>query len=72
MADFALIHTVEKLADLTNQIFIYQSKDDPEVAFADAKKYKRDIPSAQLEVFEDRGHFIQESFPELIANIKAS
>ncbi len=72
LADFALIHTVEKLADLTNQIFIYQSKDDPEVAFADAKKYKRDIPSAQLEVFEDRGHFIQESFPELIANIKAS
>lgn len=70
LADFALNGTVEKLGTITDKVFLYQSKDDQEVAFADAEKYKRDIPSATLRAFEDRGHFIQEDFPELIRDIK--
>lgn len=70
LADFALSGTVEELANHTDKIFLYQSKDDPAVPFADVEKYKRDIPSATLVVFEDRGHFTQEEFPELIENIK--
>jgi predicted alpha/beta hydrolase family esterase len=69
LADFSLNGTVEKLGILTNNIFLYQSKDDPEVAFANVEKYKRDIPTATLREFEDRGHFTQENFPELIKDI---
>jgi predicted alpha/beta hydrolase family esterase len=72
LVDFALSSTVEKLAQYTDKIFLYQSKDDPEVPFADFEKYKRDIPTAIPVVFEDRGHFIRKDFPELIENIKKS
>jgi len=70
LADFALSSTVENISEKADKIFIYQSKDDPEVAFADAEKYKRDLPMAELIAFEDRGHFLQEDFPELIDKIK--
>ena len=33
--------------------------------------YKRDLPEIKLHIFEDRGHFNQESFPEIIKLIKA-
>ncbi len=71
LTDFALTGTVEKLANYTNNIFLYQSKDDVVVPFADALKYKRDVPSVILVQFEDRGHFLQEEFPEIIQNIKS-
>lgn len=70
LADFALSKTVEDVSSYTENIFLYQSTDDTAVAYEDVKKYKRDIPSATLVSFEDRGHFTQESFPELIENIK--
>ena len=70
LGDFALTSSVERLSHYTDQIFIYQSKDDVIVAYADALKYQRDLPSAQLISFEDRGHFNQEDFPELIERIK--
>ena len=70
LADFELKNTVEKLELYSDNIFIYQSKDDTAVAFEDAEKYKRDLPNAELVVFEDRDHFTQLEFPELIENIK--
>ncbi len=70
LADFALQKSVEDLSNCTNKIFLYQSKDDTAVAFADVEKYKRDLPLSTLQVFENRGHFTQETFPELINNIK--
>ncbi len=72
LADFELRGTVEKLSKYTDSIYIYHSKDDTTVAFADAEKYKRDLPCAELVVFENRGHFNQEEFPELIVNINKS
>ena len=69
LADFALQKTVEDLSKVTNKIFFYQSKDDDQVAFADVKKYMRDVPLAILRAFEDRGHFLQEEFPELVQDI---
>jgi len=72
LADFALCDKVGKLANLTKNIFLYQSKDDTAVPFADVEKYKRDIPAAKLMTFGDRGHFLQQNFPELIENIKKS
>ena len=51
-------------------IYIYHSTDDPIVDFEDAQKYKNVLPNAQLVQFDDRLHFIQDEFPEIIANIK--
>lgn len=71
LADFALTKTVEGLSQQTDKIFLYQSKDDTAVAFADVEKYQRDLPLATLRTFEDRGHFTTEHFPELFEDLKA-
>lgn len=69
LADFALNGTVEKVSKNADRIFLYQSKDDTAVAYEDVLKYKRDLPEAELVEFENRGHFTQEEFPELVKNI---
>lgn len=70
LADFTLTGTVEVVAEKAHKIFLYQSKEDTAVAYEDVLKYKRDLPSAELIVFEGRGHFTQEEFPELVKNIR--
>ncbi len=60
---------IEKQCD---NIFIYHSKDDDVVSFSEGLKYKKILPSAKFVKFEDRGHFLQEDFPEIIKNIKDS
>ncbi len=69
LSDFALKGPVSNIENIVKNIFIYQSKDDTEVSFHDAEKYKIDLQHATVLMFEDRGHFIQEQFPELIENI---
>ena len=51
------------------KIFLYHSKDDPVVPFSHAEKFMQYL-DAELLVFEDKGHFQVEEFPELLANIK--
>jgi hypothetical protein len=70
LADFALPKDLSKLTEQGGKIFIYQSKDDPLVPFVDSEKYKRALPTAETMIFEDKGHFRQTEFPELISNIK--
>ncbi|OGF72515.1 hypothetical protein A2W54_02925 [Candidatus Giovannonibacteria bacterium RIFCSPHIGHO2_02_43_13] len=65
LADFKLPRNLIKLAKQSDKIFLYQSKDDPVVPFADLRKYKQALPSANTQIFENRGHFLQEDFPEL-------
>lgn len=60
-----------RLQDLVQKIVIFHSNDDFVVPVAHARKYKEALPKAELVIFEDRVHFWQESFPELIAHIKA-
>jgi predicted alpha/beta hydrolase family esterase len=57
----------EKIKD----IYIFHSRDDPVVPYAHALQYKEALPAAQIVTFEDKGHFIIEEFPELVAHIKA-
>ncbi len=71
LVDFALNNTVEDLTSIAERLFLYHSTDDTAVPFADAEKYVRDLPLATFTVFENRGHFTQEVFPELIQNIQS-
>ncbi len=52
------------------EIHIYHSKDDKVVPIAESEKYHKQIPSSHFHVFEDRGHFLHETFPELFENIQ--
>ena len=70
LADFVLPDTLEKFEKQSGKIFIYQSEDDPFVSFVDAGKYAKALSKATKVIFEDRGHFLQEEFPELIESIK--
>lgn len=48
------------------EVHIFHSKDDPVVPFTELAKFQADIPSATAHVFSDRGHFNDETFPELL------
>lgn len=70
LADFALSKKVSNIQEQVDSIIIYQSKDDFAVAYQDALTYQEDMPEAELMMFEDRGHFLQSEFPELVENIR--
>ncbi|MDO8569254.1 MAG: alpha/beta hydrolase [bacterium] len=53
----------------TDKIYLYHSKDDPVVPFSSLEQYKKALSKAQTRVFENRGHFNQEEFPELVEDI---
>lgn len=57
---------LERAGDL----YFYHSKDDPVVPFKDLEKYQGKLPSAVFRVFEDRKHFNQDEFPELVEDIR--
>lgn len=60
----------ENLDLQTDKIYLYHSKDDAIVPFRSMDKFKSKLPNAVTRVFEDRGHINQETFPELVEDIK--
>ncbi|HTK39473.1 MAG TPA: alpha/beta hydrolase [Patescibacteria group bacterium] len=50
----------------TQDIHFFFSKDDPAIPFSECAKYQTDVPSAAFHLFEDRGHFLQSDFPEVL------
>lgn len=71
LASFSFDHPVNNLEHKAKRIFLYHSRDDQVVPFSDLAKYKSDLPSADTREFEDRGHFIQDTFPEILEDIKS-
>lgn len=65
----------EKLPNVERQvehIFIYHSKDDAVVPYTHGVKLSGKLPKATFRTFENRDHFFnEETFPELIADIKS-
>ena len=70
LADFVLPASLDKFQEQGGKIFIYHSKDDMVVSFEDLKKYKKALPKAETIIFEDRGHFNQEDFREIVEAIR--
>ena len=52
-------------------IYLYHSKDDDIVSFENSQKFSKYLPIEKFEIFENRGHLNQETFPELLENIKS-
>lgn len=61
---------VGELEHKADRIVIFHSKDDFVVPYSHALKFKEKLPKAELMLMEDRVHFWQESFPELIESVK--
>jgi len=70
LIDFNFSKDLSRVEKQAKNIFLYQSKDDPVVPFIDLEKYSKELPSARKVIFEDKGHFSIEEFPEIIENIK--
>jgi len=70
LADFTLPPSLTKLTEQGGKIYLIHSKDDPVVPFGQLQKYQKALPEAETVVFEDREHFNQETFPEIIELLK--
>lgn len=54
----------------SNEVHLFHSEDDPVVEYESLSKFAHDIPGATVHSFTDRGHFLQETFPELLELLK--
>lgn len=70
LADFTLPSSLSKFSKQSEIIYLILSKDDPYIPFEQLAKYKNALPNAKTVIFEDREHFKQETFPEIIELIK--
>ncbi len=71
LADFALPSNLSKFQKQGGRIFLYHSQDDPVVPFVDLAKYQKSLINVSARIFKDRGHFLQEQFPEIVRDIKS-
>ena len=72
IANFPITEDLQKVWKQCQNIHLFYSTDDPLVPMTEAKEYQKAWPGAKMHVFTDRGHFKQESFPELVAEIRRS
>ncbi len=70
LPQFAITTSLEKLEAQGGKVIIFHSKDDPVVDFSELKQYQDKLPSLETRVFEDRGHFNIEEFPEILLDIR--
>lgn len=72
LPEFAIEKPLTKLAEQTGELYMYHSKDDPVVFYSEFERYSEQLPNAHMKSFEDRQHFNQETFPEIIEDIRNS
>ena len=65
-----MVHDATGLEKSAHEIHLFHSQDDPLVPFAELAKFQADLPHAIAHTFQDRGHFLQPTFPELLALLK--
>lgn len=71
MANFILQpELLSKIPHITQNIHLYHSVDDPICPWKNVEKYQTYFPDAQLHRFENRGHFLDMTFPELLEQLK--
>lgn len=68
-SDFTLPGDLSGVSAQVDNLFLYHSTDDPVVPYEHLSQYVEKLPNATVRTFDDRSHFIGESFPEVIADI---
>lgn len=61
------VTSAKNLPQSADEIHLFHSEDDPVVPYSELAKFQADLPDAIIHSFENRGHFLDESFPELLA-----
>lgn len=67
---FDLPRSLKNIEEQCEDVFIYHSTDDFVVEFAEGLQYKKMLSNATFVQFEDRNHFLQGEFPEIVENIQ--
>lgn len=67
---FAFDISLENFKKFENITNFYFSKDDEVVPFREYEEFKKILPNAKYDIFEDFGHFRMEHFEKLTLNIK--
>ncbi len=62
--------SLARIAEQGGEVYLIHSTDDSVVKFADFESYAVALPDAHQMIFNDRDHFGQEEFPELVEKIK--
>lgn len=70
LKEFTFSGDLQQFAKMSCKIVIYHSKDDPVVPFNELSKYKKALPLAELKIFNDKQHFNQGKFPEIVEDIQ--
>ena len=70
VGDFKLSKPLNSIERVCENVHLYQSKDDLVVPYAAVEFYRKELPNVHAHIFEDRGHFNQETFPELLEEIR--
>ena len=60
------VKSAKSLEKSAEEIHLFHSRDDFVVPFSELAKFQADLPTAKVHVFDDRNHFLDEEFPELI------
>jgi predicted alpha/beta hydrolase family esterase len=69
--EFALAPDFGKRLRDVAPIYLYHSREDPEIPLEHLERYRRALPHAKVRVVQGRGHeFNQPEFPELVADIR--
>ncbi|MFA6251516.1 MAG: alpha/beta hydrolase [Candidatus Paceibacterota bacterium] len=66
------IKKINKIKDMCNEIHLWHSRDDNSVPFSHSELVKKNISTAEFHIFDDRGHFRQPAFPEILEVINKS
>lgn len=64
------LEKINVISNICDNIYLWGSKDDPLVSFKNSEIVKENLSNAEFHVFEDRGHFFVETFPEILEVIK--
>lgn len=70
LGDFKKPTSSENFVNQCGKAIVFHSKDDQVVPFDQVRVLKGMVSDIELHEFKDRGHFIQEEFPELVEKIK--
>lgn len=70
LVDFNITSSLDNFTRQAGMIILYHSKDDLIVPFDNFEYYHKELPNSNLRIFEDRGHFNGEHFPEIVDDIK--
>ena len=65
-----LVTSASNMEQSADEIHLFHSRDDEVVNYDSLALFSNDLPYAYIHSFDDRGHFNQSTFPELLELIK--